>query len=85
MVVNVANIMQTQGMTEGVCPSWDWAVCCCIIVQTVADRVQCAGQVPLNSQEAEALKASRQSSASTDWLMEADLASPSNAADTGMY
>ncbi|KAL3133160.1 hypothetical protein ABBQ38_007053 [Trebouxia sp. C0009 RCD-2024] len=45
-------------------------------------RTAARGQVPLSSQEAAALKALRQSSASQDWLMESESGSPSNAADT---
>ena len=48
------------------------------------DRVQCPGQVPLSSQEAEALKASRQSSASQDWLMDSDPTGSPNAEGSGM-
>lgn len=53
-------------------------------MQLGIDRVQCPGQVPLSSQEAEALKASRQSSASQDWLMDSEPMSASNAEDSGM-
>ena len=42
-----------------------------------------AGQVSLSSEEAEALKDSRQSSAKQDWLMDADSAQFEGAADNG--
>lgn len=44
-------------------------------------RTAARGQVPLSSQEAEAQKALRQASASRDWLMEPEPASPSDAAE----
>lgn len=52
-------------------------------MQPGIDRVQCPGQVPLSRQEAEALKASRQSSASQDWLMDSDPMGSPYADDSG--
>ena len=59
------------------CSSQNSALC-------LSQGVSCAGQVALSSQEAEALKESRQTSATKDWLMDTEPTSQLDATGSSM-